>query len=537
MNPIRYLRFLALTLLVFFALIPSAYSQIAVYLDDETGLPIAEDGGQLLFKSNYAFWENSWKWAAFPTDMEILSDTKYRSSGFNKQLNFELKSNAFRSQRKIDFEFKLLAGSSISGIIGGGIAFKLDKTAVKISQLKPVLLPHNSGWKWQGIEVRFSRPLASISFKDKSKSEIRAFFFKGVIEKGDHRVNMTVVLPESSQTAPNIAQRFGLTETSNWVVDKIGVHSFPIDLSFLNISEKPAGRKGFVTIDKDKLVFENGDTARFWGTNLTAATLFRTSKPNVRKQAKRLSKMGFNLVRLHHHDSPWVNPNIFGTSKAHDTKTLSRESLDKLDWWIKSLKDEGIYVWLDLHVQRYLKANDDIYAFDEIDKKNKRMRKGADLKGYNYVNLTIKNAMRKFNRDYVTHVNPYTGLAYKDEPAIIAMLLTNENDVTKHYGNKLLPNKNVPMHNKIYTSEAHGFARQHGLHAGRTLRSWEYGPSKLFLNDLEHQFNKELISELRELGVKVPIATTSTWGNNPLVSLPALTTGDIIDVHTYGVAL
>jgi hypothetical protein len=39
---------------------------------------------------------------------------------------------------------------------------------------------------------------------------------------------------------------------------------------------------------------------------------------------------------------------------------------------------------------------------------------------------------------------------------------------------------------------------------------------------------------LREIGVKVPIATTSTWGGNGLSALPALTAGDVVDVHIYG---
>ncbi len=43
-----------------------------------------------------------------------------------------------------------------------------------------------------------------------------------------------------------------------------------------------------------------------------------------------------------------------------------------------------------------------------------------------------------------------------------------------------------------------------------------------------------MITHLRVLGVKSPIVTTSTWGLNPLTSLPALTMGDIIDVHSYG---
>jgi hypothetical protein len=134
----------------------------------------------------------------------------------------------------------------------------------------------------------------------------------------------------------------------------------------------------------------------------------------------------------------------------------------------------------------------------------------------------------------VTHLNPHTGLRYKDDPAIAVMLLTNENDVTHHYGNALLPDRGVPRHTALYMTEALAFAERHRLSRERTPRSWEAGPSKLFLNDLEHRFNAAMIEHLRSLGVKVPIVTTSTWGRNPLTSLPALTAGDMIDAHAYG---
>ena len=44
-----------------------------------------------------------------------------------------------------------------------------------------------------------------------------------------------------------------------------------------------------------------------------------------------------------------------------------------------------------------------------------------------------------------------------------------------------------------------------------------------------------MIGRLRKFGIKVPIVTTSFWGGEPLSSLPALTDGDIVDVHAYGV--
>src|SRR5262249_2964358 len=122
------------------------------------------------------------------------------------------------------------------------------------------------------------------------------------------------------------------------------------------------------------------------------------------------------------------------------------------------------------------------------------------------------------------------------DPAIVAMLLTNENDLTHHFGNGLLPINNVSnsTHSALYMMQADAFALAFALPKDKTWRSWEHGPSKLFLNDLQHRFDVGMIKGLREVGVRVPIATTSSWGSDPLSSLPALTGGDLIDVHSYG---
>jgi len=319
-------------------------------------------------------------------------------------------------------------------------------------------------------------------------------------------------------------------DRSAWPQGILPWNTSPVDLSFLNAPEVPAGKRGFLKAHGDKLAFDDGTIARFWGTNVTANSLFGTSKDDVKKQAHRLSELGFNLIRIHHHDSEWVDPNIFGGRDALDTRSLSAAMLDKLDWWIKCLRDEGIYVWLDLHVGRRVKAADGIEGFDE-------MRQGkptASLSGYNFVSGSIQEAMQRFNESYLNHQNHYTGLRYKDDPAILAVLISNENDLTHHFGNALLPNKGVPQLSKIYLREAEKYAHKYGLPKDRVWRAWEDGPSKLFLNDLERRFYVDMIGHLRALGVKSPIVTTSSWGMDPLSSLPALTAGDIIDVHSYG---
>ena len=108
--------------------------------------------------------------------------------------------------------------------------------------------------------------------------------------------------------------------------------------------------------------------------------------------------------------------------------------------------------------------------------------------------------MKQFNEEYLNHQNRFTGLRYKDDPAIAALLITNENDLTHHYGNALLPDKEVPKHTAIYLREAESFAGKYALSKDKVWRSWEDGPAKLFLNDLERRFDVDMIAYLRKLG-------------------------------------
>lgn len=505
-------------------------------MDERHGLPAISWGRANALSSTLVFWGKNWAWTEAHAEFRVTAPYEYSVVAKNKTLKFDLTSRIRKlTNQQLRWEFDLTAHDTASDVIGGGIAFKFDLAAFGSELGEPELLPANRGWTWgrartNKMEMRFDPPMASVYFERGQKSEIRAFFYKGEIARGQRRHIATLSISGDMVIGPTTMERFGLDDPTAWPENILDWKASPVDLSFLNAAEKPAGKRGFLKAVEDKLVFEDGTVARLWGTNLTAYVLFGTTRENVKQQARRLSELGFNLVRLHHHDSPWVNPNVFGDQKSPDTQNLSSAMLDKLDWWIKSLKDEGIYIWLDLHVQRNLKPGDRIDDFEEIAKG----KPSADLKGFSYVNRSIIEAMKRFNEAYVTHRNNYTGLRYKDDPAIVAMLITNENDVTNHFGNALLPDKKVPKHNALYMARAEAFAAKHGLPKDKTWRSWEHGPSKLFLNDLEHRFNSDMIRHLRSLGVKVPVVTTSTWGSNPLSSLPALTAGDIIDAHSYG---
>ncbi|WP_411268922.1 glycosyl hydrolase family 5 [Pseudomonas guariconensis] len=536
---------LLLTLLLALPPVTHAEDWVAS-IDESQGLPQLTRGGNLAMQAKFKFFAADWKWANFDSGaFKVEAPFTYSLQARNSTLGFDLKAQiAKTTQQSLTWAFDLQAHSRKTNVMGGGISFQFDR-ALFTEMGKPSLLPGNRGWTWGDrakgpyIEMRFDPPLTSVYIEPIDDAEVRAFFYKDQIVPGTQQIKGVLTVSQGIELAQTSDERFGLGDTSRWPLDQTDWRTSPVDLSFLNAGEKPAGKRGFVKAVGDRLQFADGTPARFWGTNVSAYALFNTTDDEIRAQAKRLSALGFNLVRLHHHDSYWVTPSIFGRhDQVRDTQNLSPESLQKIDWWIKCLKDEGIYVWLDLHVQRALMARDKIRSFDELPKRegltDRDKQPIADLKGYNYVNDTIAQTMKRFAEQYLGHVNAYTGLAYKDDPAIAAVLITNENDLTGHYGNALLPDKTPTQHIKRYMELAEAFAKQHGLAKQQTWRAWEHGPSKLFLNDLEQRFDQQMIDHLRTLGVKVPIVTTSTWGRNGLSALPALTSGDLIDVHSYG---
>ena len=73
------------------------------------------------------------------------------------------------------------------------------------------------------------------------------------------------------------AERFGSDNGAAWTTNFLDWATAPVDLSFLNAPEKPAGKHGFLRAIKDRLVFADGTLVRFWGTNVAAYSLFATN--------------------------------------------------------------------------------------------------------------------------------------------------------------------------------------------------------------------------------------------------------------------
>jgi hypothetical protein len=509
---------------------PSLAGPVLQY-DDQSGMFQVKYNTATVATGALVFWRGDWSWFGF--DYRVKPDGNgghvlAGPGGGDSRIEATARQS---SPLSLTWDLKINPGRVTD--LYGGLSFNLTPANSEAPEAETRILPGNAGWEFviapgeAPMRVTFDPAPKELFFERGGSREIRAYF----IVKGDtteQKMSMTVTMPEGGKISPNETARLKKPDPS-WQGNVVGWTDMPVDLSFLNEGDRPAGKRGFVKAVGDKLVFADGTPARFWGTNVTSYALFNTLDLMVPRQAKRLAALGFNLVRIHHHDSAWVGYNVFGINDEYTGK-VNEAALNKIDWWVKCLKDEGIYVWLDMHVGREFGEVDRIRDFDEIAKGKKR----TTAAGFNYINPDIEERMKEFQAAYMQHVNKFTGVANAAEPAIVGILITNENDITNHYGNSFLPNANVPNHSQIFMKAAAEFAVKNDLDADQVWRTWLPGPSKLLLNDIEHTFNRSMIDHLRGLGVKAPIVTTNSWGEMSLSGLPALTDGDMIDVHVYG---
>ena len=181
-------------------------------------------------------------------------------------------------------------------------------------------------------------------------------------------------------------------------------------------SQTPAGANGQVVVDGDRFVTSgNGQEIRFWGVNTCFSMNFPEKEDAVR-YAKRMASFGINAVRLHHMDSH----DIWGKNYPKNVTTIDPDQLDRLDWLIYQFKLNGIYVNINLHVSRRLVDSKEFASAE----------RGPDRdKGLDNFEPRMVELQKKYARDLLTHVNPYTKLAYTDDPCVAMIEINNENSV------------------------------------------------------------------------------------------------------------
>ncbi len=295
----------------------------------------------------------------------------------------------------------------------------------------------------------------------------------------------------------------------------------PIDISFVFEKEKPAGKHGFLQVQGRDFVFEDGTKATFWGTNFNGAGCF-PEHDYAEKLAKRLAKIGINLVRFHQLDAEWHTPNIFNFTKGRQIKDaqFDPESMDRLDYLIYCLKKEGIYCYMDMFTYRRFKSEEGVACAAELP---------DAAKPYCIYNDKLIQLQKELCTRIWTHVNPYTSLAYCDDPVFVLAEIANEADLFS-------PRFSISL--EPYATEFRTKLEAWLLETGSDKKAVELDISDRsdstvidFKIYLQESYYRTMLEHMRSLGIRIPIT-----GNN-MISTPAnlktqLMT-DFFDDHPY----
>lgn len=208
---------------------------------------------------------------------------------------------------------------------------------------------------------------------------------------------------------------FGLLGLAHGVIAQPLTDPFPfafgptvqIDTTLLGPVE-PAGAAGRVKLSDDgHLVTADGDRLRLYGVTIQFGGCFPDSATAV-ATARRLRALGVNLVRFTGFDYV-LAPSISFFEGGMKTGGVNTERMRRFDWFMYQLKQQGIYSVLNFYSAWQPLPEDGVRQYDSV---------GWGCRVPIFFDRTVQQIHRNMMRAVLEHVNPFTGNAYKDEPAM-----------------------------------------------------------------------------------------------------------------------
>ncbi|RPI46431.1 MAG: hypothetical protein EHM46_00590, partial [Bacteroidetes bacterium] len=187
--------------------------------------------------------------------------------------------------------------------------------------------------------------------------------------------------------------------------------------------DAPAGRHGFLQMEEEDLVFEDGTPVRFWGVNICSRNPF-SEKEVVDRWVSQLARYGVNGVRFHKFSSHAYQGN---------TSTIPDEELyRKFDYFNAALREKGIYYgWSHIYGHQVKPADRErLLSYDEI----------AGLEyPWSHLNGTTSSLVNfapdlqdlsiELTVNMLERINVETGVRYADDPALAFIELQNEDNI------------------------------------------------------------------------------------------------------------
>ena len=391
-----------------------------------------------------------------------------------------------------------------------------DKSAIEVvskSGAKKLRLSVSSGNaviadarkdKQERFELRVEFPGA----KDGAKSVVE-FDVQGVFADSLKKANGRVALDLPPPPAT-------LAAGADWCVfpfsNEIREGSI-LDFSGL-VGSKPAGSLGFAKVGKDgHFHFEKapGRPVRFVGGNLCFDANF-LSKEEAKKAVRDFRMRGWNTMRFHHLDVTITKDEWNNLWNRTTYPEISPSKLDQLDFLMAECRKAGIYVTFDLYTMgAYGKC-------EGIDKPlNSNNIKAAVPVHRPAEDLWFRRAMELFD-----HVNPYTGVKWKDEPQILFVTLMNEDSIASVWWG--VADLYVAKYNEW--AKGKGYPQYEKKDIGRRREFAE------FLYEVKAEANVRMANRLKDAGVHALISGGNWWDNT--AQAYERETLEVVDNHGYG---
>ena len=194
-----------------------------------------------------------------------------------------------------------------------------------------------------------------------------------------------------------------------------------LDFSDMVSADAPAGKYGFAKVTKDgHFVFDKrpNKPVRFVGGNLCFDANF-LSKEQCKRVVQDFVRRGWNTVRFHHIDVTITKDEWNNLWNRKTYPEISPARLDQLDYLFAECKKAGIYATFDLYAMGGLGSCE---GFDKPLNSN-------TVKAIVPIHKPAEDQWFRRAMEIFDHVNPYTGIKWKDDPAVLFVTLMNEDSI------------------------------------------------------------------------------------------------------------
>ncbi len=254
---------------------------------------------------------------------------------------------------------------------------------------------------------------------------------------------------------------------------------------------------------RDGHLFAGDRRLRLFGANLTAGACF-PDHATAEGVAARMAKFGLNGARLHFLDATWGQPRLIDyASGAWDQ--WDAEALDRLDYFLAQLKQQGIYWNLNLLVGRAFGAG------DGVDPSIRTLDwKAAHAVGF--FHAPHMEAQKAFARRLLTHVNPYTKLSLLEDPALAMVEINNENGLLHTWLSHDFENLPEPFAGDLKAQWNAWLLRRHASSTALAAawNSREEPPGAELLRGTEFAHNAEAWNLEQHHGARATVEATET---------------------------